>query len=68
MSVRHHLQPVVEFLLSRRADPHYKSWPNHWSAVDMSNVWLQHYGEKSGAAQAPAVAEIHAMLAGASFK
>jgi len=57
MSVRHHLATVVEYLLSRGADPHYKSWPNHWSAVHMSNVSQEHYGGK------PGVAEIHAMLA-----
>lgn len=62
MSVRHHLAPVVEYLLSRGADPHYKSWPNHWSAVHMSNVSREHYADK------PGVAEIHAMLAGAAFK
>ncbi|MEO7359061.1 MAG: hypothetical protein ABI120_01940 [Gemmatimonadaceae bacterium] len=65
MSVRHHLAPVVEYLLSRGADPHYKSWPNHWSAVDMSNVWQEHFAEKPGVADRPGVRGIHAMLVGA---
>ena len=67
MSVRHHLAPVVEYLLSRGADPHYKSWPNHWSAVDMSNVWQEQYTGRPDAPDKP-FAEIHAMLAGGTFK